>query len=58
MSIYFYKTGHGERHSRVLGMSLAFGYFSMDDIDKSKKQLNFSIGFWWWVFQWQIWREE
>jgi len=58
MSISFYKAGDYERHARAIGISLALGRLGVDDVDETRKQLNLSIGFWWWICHWQIWREQ
>ena len=57
MSVSFFKCGDNSRRARALGFSLALGHWSVDDVDETRKQLNLSIGFWWWILQLQIWRQ-
>ena len=56
MSVSFFKTGEPPQRARAIGVSLALGYFYCEDVDETRRQLNFSIGFWWAIFQWQLWR--
>ncbi len=57
MSVTIFKCCEGHQHARAVGCSLSLGYWPVDEREELRKQLNFSIGIWWWVFQWQIWRE-
>lgn len=57
MSISFYPAGNGRKYARAIGCSLSFGFFGVDDVDESRKQLNVNFGFWWFIVQWQIWRQ-
>ena len=58
MTVKFFITGEPPQRAHAIGVSLAFGYFYVPELDEARKQLNLSIGFWWAIFQWQIWREK
>jgi len=57
MTIAIFKTGNAEPHARAIGISLALGNWVAPELDETRRQMNLSIGFWWFIIQWQIWRQ-